>query len=81
VYANYYKHHEEWNGVNSKNKDTIQTLSSAGIEVFSDKGYMIEVPFGRIIDLLLTSEKGIDLTILLIIITDWRNRVMSSIII
>jgi hypothetical protein len=80
AYANYYKHHEEWVAINERNRDTIQTLTSAGIEIFSDKNQMIEVPFSRIIDLLLVNKNGIDLNGLLLILSDWRNRVFASII-
>ncbi len=80
AYANYYKHHEEWKSITGRNRDTIETLTSAGIEIFSNKGYMIEVPFSRIIDLLLTTEKGIELNVLINILSEWRNLVMASII-
>ena len=79
AYANYYKHHEDWVDVDSRNRKTIQILTSAGIEVVSDKRHMIEVPFSRMIDLLLATENGIELDVLLIILSNCRNRVFASI--
>jgi len=80
AYANYYKHHEDWKEINEKNKYTIQTLESAGIEVFNDSKEMIEAPFTRILEVLLPTGKGTDLSVLIPPISDWRNRTLSKIL-
>lgn len=76
AFANYYKHHEEWVrwSKNDKNQKTIEILLAVGLEEFG------EVPLGKVIELLLTTEHNFTLDPLISIIIDWRSTVMDSII-
>jgi hypothetical protein len=85
AYANYYKHNEEWIGksidqLRSNAIETIRTLNSAGIDVLPEENRMVEVPFSRIIDLLLITRKGVELSVLLSILSEWRSRVINSVL-
>jgi hypothetical protein len=80
AYANYYKHNEEWKIIDKWNFDTIQTLESAGIKISLDRNEMVEVPWTRILEILLPIEKGNDLSALLPPISDWRNRTLSKLV-
>ncbi len=85
AYANYYKHNEEWIGKSIDELEqnavkTIRTLNSAGIDIPLEEGDMVEVPFSRIIDILLTTSKGLDLSALLSILSEWRSQVMNSVL-
>lgn len=82
AYANYYKHHEEWTAYSKDkiNKHTIETLAAVGIDVIGNINIMTEVPFSRIIDLLLTTDDGIEFSSLVTLLSDWRSRIFASII-
>ena len=85
AYANYYKHNEEWMGksidqLSPNAVNTIRALNSAGINVLPEENCMVEVPFNRIIDLLLITSKGVEIPALLLILSEWRSRVMNSVL-
>ena len=73
--ANYYKHHEEWNGwkIENNNKRTIQTLNKIGISEST------EFPCHQAAQITCPNEVLCELNYLLIILVEWRKNLLAHI--
>jgi hypothetical protein len=72
--ANYCKHHDEWGNWSSsgRHQKTVSILNSVGINQFES------IVFDQAIGLLWPENKNYDINQLIILLEDWRKRVVAS---